>query len=86
MIWQPGTKRRRARMPPVSAGAGTHPSGADGAGLGGAGGLPISSMRPRTTSSRMAIATTTAAVGWPQKTKISAASATAPMRSTVRCA
>jgi hypothetical protein len=55
-----------------------------GAGCGG--GLPISSMRPSTTSSKTAITMVTAAVGRPQKTKIKAASVTAPMRSPCRCA
>jgi len=55
-----------------------------GAGCGG--GLPISSMRPSATSSRTAITMVTATVGRPQKAKIKAASATAPMRSPCRCA
>ena len=63
-----------------------HPLGAGGAGAGCGGGLPISSIRPSATSSRTAITMVTAAVGWPQKTKISAASATAPIRSACRCA
>jgi hypothetical protein len=49
-------------------------------------GRPISSISPRTTSSRTAITMTTTAVGWPQNTKISAARATAEMRSPLRCA
>ena len=62
-----------------------HPLGAgDAAGFGG--GLPISSMRPSATSSKTAITMVTAAVGRPQKTKISAARATAPIRSGCRCA
>ena len=62
-----------------------HPPGAGDAGVGWGGGLPISSMRPSATSSRTAITMVTAAVGRPQKTKITAASATAPIRSARRC-
>ena len=47
-----------------------NPPGAGGAGAWCGGGLPISSMRPSTTSSRTAITMVTAAVGWPQKTKL----------------
>jgi hypothetical protein len=63
-----------------------HPLVAGSVAAGCAGGLPISSMRPSTTSSRTAITMVTAAIGWPQKTKISAASATAPIRSACRFA
>src|SRR5215469_14941257 len=52
----------------------------------GAGGLAMSSISPRATSSTAAIKMTTSAVGRPQNTKISAASATAEMRRTRRCA
>ena len=57
---------------------------AGGVGAGCGGGLPISSMRPSATSSRAAITMVTTAIGRPQKTKITAASATAAMRSTCR--
>jgi hypothetical protein len=48
---------------------------AGGVGAGCGGGLPISSMRPSATSSRAAITMVTTAIGRPQKTKITAASA-----------
>lgn len=56
------------------------PTGIHGAAR-GEGGLPISSTTPSTTTSKTAIHTTFNAVGWPWKTKIRAASATAPIRS-----
>src|SRR5690349_9725633 len=53
---------------------------------GSAAGRPISSISPRTTSSRTASRMTTSPVGWPQKTKMRANRATAPIRRPRRCA
>ncbi len=75
-----------ASVADARSGSTCHPLVAGGVGAGCGGGLPISSMRPSATSSKTAITMLTTAVGRPQKTKISAASATAPIRSACRCA
>src|SRR6516162_10796928 len=60
--------------------------GSDGSdGSDGAGGLPISSIIPRSSSRMTTSRITTSPVEWPQKTKIRAMSATAPMRRPLRC-